>query len=90
MDNGREMTPDELRVANNRLRAENERLKSLLTEARENVDLDVRELEAMYAGYPAIMDRKTAADRYLRGRIDAALADYDPCASKDHGEAASP
>ena len=57
-----------------RLRAENERLKSLLTEARENVDSDVRELEAMYAGYPAIMDLKTAADRYLRNRIDAALA----------------
>ena len=57
-----------------RLRAENKTLKSLLTEARENVDLDVRELEAMYVGYPEIMERKTAADRDLRNRIDAALA----------------
>ena len=64
----------ETRAEIDRLRDENKRLKSLLTEARENVDLDIRELETMYAGYPAIMDRKTAADRYLRDRIDAALA----------------
>ena len=56
------------------LQAENERLRGLLHEARENVDLDVRELETMYHGYPEIIENKTAADRDLRNRIDAALA----------------
>lgn len=64
-------------VENAQLREENERLKSMLTEARKNVDLCLLYHEAMYADEPEIMKRKTTADRDLRDRINAALAAKD-------------